>query len=110
MSAGLGFCGKGDMGDWDIIRAELDAAERERRVISDLVARIIASQFYDSQSAALYALSSTGTVEDGWDLEIRTATAHATGPDEQRALEALTTYCTHRTDKGPQPHWSALRW
>ncbi|MEU6656298.1 hypothetical protein ABZ904_44970 [Streptomyces sp. NPDC046900] len=98
------------MGDWDIIRAELDAAEREHRVISDLVARIIASQFYDSQSAALYALSSTGTIQDGWDLEIRAATADVTGTDEQSALEALTAYCAHRADKGAQPHWTDLTW
>lgn len=98
------------MGDWDIIRAELDASEREHRVISHLVARIVASQFYDSQSAALYALSSTGTIHEGWDLEVRAAIAHAPGPDEQRALEALATYCAHRVDKGPQPHWAELTW
>lgn len=98
------------MGDWDIIQAELDSAEREQQVISDLAARIIAAQFYDSQSTALYALSSTGAITDDCDIEIRTAAAHTTRSEEQRALQALTAYCTHRTDKGPQRHWPALRW
>lgn len=98
------------MGDWDIIRAELDSAEREQRIISDLAARIIASQFYDSQSAALYALSSTGAIPDDCDIEIRAAAANSTRSEEQRALKALTTYCTDRSDKSPQAHWSDLTW
>ncbi|MEU5524781.1 hypothetical protein ABZ759_30015 [Streptomyces sp. NPDC047860] len=98
------------MGDWDIIRSELDTAEHEQRVISDLAARIIATQFYDSQSSPIYALSSTGTITDDCITEIRTAAEHAPAPDEQRALEALIAYCTRRTDRGPQRHWSALRW
>jgi hypothetical protein len=98
------------MGDWDIIRAELDAAESEQRTISDLAARVIATQFHGGQSSALYALSSTGTITDGWDSEIRTVTTHSDDHQERRALEALATYCKRRQDKGRQPNWSALRW
>ncbi|MBL3668433.1 hypothetical protein JL475_21040 [Streptomyces sp. M2CJ-2] len=98
------------MGDWDIIRAELDAAEREQRTISDLAARVIATQFYGGQSSALYALSSTGTITDGWDSEIHTATTHSHEYRERRALEALAAYCKRRPDKGRRPNWSALRW
>ncbi|MET8957046.1 hypothetical protein [Streptomyces sp. NPDC004533] len=98
------------MGDWDIIRAELDAAECEQRTISDLAARVIATQFHGGQSSALYALSSTGAITDGWDSEIRSATSQIHEYQERRALGALGTYCTRRRDKGPQPSWSALRW
>lgn len=98
------------MGDWDIIRAELDAAEREQRAISDLAARVIATQFYGGQSSALYALSSTGAITEGWDNEIRIATRRSDESQERRALEALSAYCQRRRDKSRQPNWSALRW
>lgn len=101
---------KDEMGDLDIIGTELDAAEREQRTISDLAARVIATQFHGGQSSALYALSSTGAITDGWDSEIRAATTDSDEYQEHRALNALAAYCEHRRDKGSQPNWSALRW
>lgn len=98
------------MGDWDVIRAELDAAEREARTISDLAARVIATQFHGGQSSALYALSSTGSISDGWDSEVRIAITHSDEYQERRALEALAAYCERRRDKCRQPNWSTLRW
>jgi hypothetical protein len=98
------------MGDWDVIRAELDAAAREQRVLSDLAARVIATQYYQHQSSSLYALASTGAITDGWNTEIRAAAAHAEHDDERQALDALEAYCAQRPDKDHQAGWSSLSW
>lgn len=98
------------MGDWDIINTELDAAEREKRTVSDLVARVIATQFHGGQPSALYAFSSTGIIEDHLDDEIHAAIQDSNEDEERRALEALDTYCKGRSDKSRQAGWSTLRW
>jgi hypothetical protein len=98
------------MGDWDLIRAELRAAEDEERAISDLAARVIATQFHGGQSSAMYAFSSTGIIEDHLDSEIHEAMRDSDEEEERRALEALDTYCKGRSDKSRQANWSTLRW
>lgn len=98
------------MGDWELINTELDAAEREQRTISDLAARVIATQFHSGQSSALYAFSSTGIIEDYLGDEIHESIQDSDEEEERRALEAFNTYCAGRSDKSRQAGWSHLRW
>lgn len=110
------------MSDQELIELELLQAEMDGRPIDDLTARIIASCWHGGQWTALYALSSTGSldlysddreenshVED--ELEAEIADAQTGG--QLTELRALLAYCVARRAEGRigrQDGWSELHW
>lgn len=96
--------------DEELIYQELARAAEAGDGISDAGARVIASQFHDGQTSALYSLASTGAL-DRDELERELATNRREYHDNPRVLawlDALDAYVTHRDESETVAGWSDL--
>jgi hypothetical protein len=82
--------------------------------IAHRTARRIASQWYDSQGSALYALSSSGALDPhrthDIEGEINHCISHEQCPHERFELTRLRDYVNHHKPRGPVPAWSKMPW
>jgi antirestriction protein len=90
-----------------VIRDGIEAALRENRNIDDRTARYIASQLHEGQGSALYALASSGAIEEGRIHDELTRDFEAQPDDVRNWINWLGTYCMDRADKGPVDGWAA---
>lgn len=80
--------------------------------ISELQAKVIASQWHGGQASALYSFASTGAIND----EAIRGELYQTLKDQKPfsqddlALQALTNFIISRGSRGPQSEWPLLRW
>lgn len=79
-------------------------------MITDLQARIIASEWHGGQRSPLYALTSTGAIVEGVEREIMEDIAYpSTDSTETARLNSLLDYVEAKGERGPQSGWSEQR-
>lgn len=92
----------------DEIMADAVRQSQAGAAISDLQARVIASQWHGGQISALYSLASCGAIRDDLADEIQHELAYNRG--EAPELYVLLKYVRFNGVRGPVDAWSSLRW
>lgn len=102
----LAVANEGGLESWDerVIREGIDAAVTEGRPIDDRTARYIAGQLHGGQGSALYALASSGAIDERVFNELDQDRTER--PAVIRSwLSCLTIYCASRSERGPVDGW-----
>lgn len=84
----------------------------QNHVITNLEARVIASQWHGGQMSALYSFASCGAIRDDLSDECRYTfhTSYSDASDSPRELLALRDYVNFYGLRGPVEGWSQLHW
>ena len=96
--------------DEELIDQAIAQAQATESEISDAAARMIASQLHSGQASALYALASSGFIdEDRLARELVINYEEFTkSPQVHEWINTLVSYAVNREDKGPQEDWDKL--